>query len=189
MYITVAALSVIYTVMIDITPFSRCPYRTPQVVSEAVAHLLRGKTVCELGCAEGDNLVFMKRYASSVFGIEIDPKRYRIAEQRGLKISVTDYRTSPIPLADVYYFWPNEAERDTEFLMYKILANNAFKGIILIGGDTGYSPEPPVVKRCAKLGQLMEIPFNEGPKKRQSGIFLLAIVDANEARKRIVQGV
>lgn len=173
----------------DIQPVSRCPFRSPIAVSDALAELLKDKVVCELGCAEGDNLLFMGRYAKSTIGVELDPKRYEKALARGISVVVGNYREMRLPKADVYYFWPNIGAEDNEFLVYRILANPSFHGTIVVGADTGYPPEVPSVERIAKLGRLVEVPFNEGTRHRQSGIFLLAIIHADEARIRLVDGI
>lgn len=156
---------------------NKCPYRSPMAVSDAIADIIRDKVVCELGCAEGDNLAFMGRYAKKVFGIEYLPRRYHHAQKRGFEVLIQDYRNSPIPDADVYYFWPDNVKRDSEYLVSKILKNQEFDGTIIAAGDAGFPPDSPVIKRIAKSGRLIEVPFNEGNGYRENGIFLLAIVE------------
>lgn len=163
-----------------------CPFRSPQAVCEAVKDLIRDKVVCELGCAEGDNMAFMAKYAKKVIGMEYDPERCKYAMKRKFEVTLGDYYKDEIPEADVYYFWPNDGERDNEYLVNKILNKPNFKGVIIVGGDTGFPPEVPSVKRCAKKGKLLEVPFNEGTKPRQSGIFLLAIIDRREMQQCIL---
>lgn len=166
-------------------PVNKCPYRSPVAISDAISELIRGKVVCELGCAEGDNMEFMARYAQRVFGIEFHKHRYRHARARGFEIIVGDYTNMDIPLADVYYFWPDDGSGDNPVLVRKILANQEFKGTIIVAADLGYPPEVPSVRKCAELGTLMEVPFNEGSGHRQSGTFILAVIEAEEARKRL----
>lgn len=173
--------------------FSQSPYRTPLVVADAIKGIIKDKVVCELGCGEGDLMVAMSKYAKKVFGIEIDPERYKHALGRGFEISVTDYRKQDIPLAEVYYFWPDNGFRDNEFLVQKIISNESFKGTILIGGDRGHQlnteaynipkkpeeqREPNVLSNLAKKynAQIMEIEFNEGEGYRQNGTFLVCII-------------
>jgi hypothetical protein len=164
------------------TPVNKCPYRSPQIISETIKDIICDKVVCELGSAEGDNLVFMSKYAKKVIGIERDLKRHEKAVARGLDVRVGDYKLDPSPEADVYYFWPNDGEADNEFLVNKILSNN-FKGIIIIAGDMGHPPEIPSVKRCAEKGKLLTVPFNEGNGWRENGVFLLAIIDAKDIHR------
>lgn len=164
-------------------PFNKCPYRSPMAISDALSHIIRGKTVYELGCAEGDNLAFMSRYASYVYGMELDRDKAMIGRGRGFEVHIGDYRESSFPKADIYYFWPTEAHKDDEFLVKKILSMEGFDGTIIVAGDTGYPPEIPYVVKCAKLGRLVEVKFNEGTGYRQNGKFLLAIIDADSCWK------
>lgn len=158
-------------------PMRECPHRSPMAVSEAIQDILKDKVVCELGCAEGDNMVFMSRYAKEIVGMELMESRYRHAEKRGVRIVVGDYFKDPLPKADVYYFWPDDGQKDNEALVERIL-QTSFKGTIIVAGDTGFPKEIPSVKRCAeKWGRSMEVEFNEGPLRRQSGTFLLAIIE------------
>jgi hypothetical protein len=160
-------------------PFRKPPYRTPQAVADAIKNILKDKIVCELGCAEGDNLVFMSKHAKKVFGIEYDLKRYRVAQERGLDVSVGDYyEITKFPEADVFYFWPDDGEKDSEYLLNKILKDENFKGTVVIGGDPGFPPEIPSLLRCAERGALLEVPYDEGSGHRENGVFYLAIVRA-----------
>ena len=160
------------------SPHTTTPYRSPESVSHAIKDLIQNKVVCELGCAEGDNMMFMSRYAKKVIGVELDPKRYTPAQERGFEIIVADYLHDPIPEADVYYFWPNLPDRDNEFLIEKILSKDSFNGTIIVGGDSGFPPDPITINKCLLKfgGDLRKVPFNEGSNARQSGIFLLAII-------------
>lgn len=164
-------------------PFSKCPYRSPRAVSEAIKDIIKNKTVCELGCAEGDNLVFMSRFAKIVKGLELDKNKCDIAQSRGLDVMNANYRDVDLPDADVYYFWPNNGPIDNEYLVHKILANTSFNGTIVVAADFGFSSEVPSLKKYAKLGYLMQVPFDEGSGHRENGIFLLAIIEANSARQ------
>ena len=151
-------------------PVNKCPHRSPQAVSDVIKDIIQDRIVCELGCAEGDNLFFMSRYAKQVKGFEYMERRYRVAQQRGLDVTVGDYYKDELPEADVYYFWPDDGERDSEYLVQKILSKPGFNGTIIVGGDTGFPPEIPSLKRCAKLGRLVEVPYNEGSGHREHGI-------------------
>jgi|TARA_R110000824_G_scaffold2570_4_gene11828 hypothetical protein len=158
--------------------YSKCPHRSPIAVSDFVKDIIKDKRVCELGCAEGDNMVFMARYAKEVIGLEYDDSRLRVAVERGLNVIKGDYYKDKLPPADVYYFWPNDGVKDNEFLVDKIYSNDQFHGTIIVAGDTGFPPEPPVVKRCAEKwgGAIEEVKFNEGNEDRQSGAFILAVI-------------
>lgn len=162
----------------NVKTYSKCPHRSPIAISDSIKDLLKDKKVCELGCAEGDNLVFMSRYAREVVGLEYDPHRISVAEERGLNVTRGDYYQDTLPSADVYYFWPNDGVKDNEFLVEKIYANEDFCGTIIVAGDTGFPPEPPVVKKCAEKwkGVIREVKFHEGDGDRENGTFILAII-------------
>jgi hypothetical protein len=166
--------------MNDAQPIRNVPYRSPIAISDFLKDILKDKVVCDLGCAEGDNMIFMARYAKKVIGIEKDPPRYKVAQKRGLEVIVADYRVDPIPKADVYYVWPNDGEKDNEFLVNKILDNGNFAGVIVVAGDTGFPPEIPSVKRCSEKGRLATVEYDEGQGHRENGTFLLAIIGNNE---------
>lgn len=166
------------------SPVNKCPYRSPMAVSETIKHLIQGKKVCELGCAEGDNLFFMARYAKEVIGFEYLERRYKVAQQRGLNVVVGDYYKDPIPDADVYYFWPDDGEKDNEYLVQKLLNKPGFDGIIIVGGDTGFPPEIPSVKRCSQWGTLLQISYNEGTGHREHGVFNLAVIDVKQLKQQ-----
>jgi hypothetical protein len=160
---------------------SQCPNRSPQAISEAIKEIIKDKVVCELGCAEGDNMVFMSKYAKKVVGLEYSD-RINPAIERGLDVKRGDYYEldfDDFPKADVYYFWPNNGDEDNKYLCDKIYSNENFKGYIIVAGDTGWPPEPPSVRECAKLwdGTIKEVEYNEGTGHRQSGTFVLAIIE------------
>lgn len=163
---------------------SYAPRRTPMAVSKAIECIIRGKTVCELGSAEGDNMVFMAKYARKVIGFEYDEERYRFAKERGLHMVIGDYYTDELPEAEVYYFWPDNGPKDNDFLVSKIFSNDDFKGTVVIGADPQYRrhfrrPEAAAIQKLlAKWGgSLIQVPFNEGDGDRQSGIFLVGVID------------
>jgi len=152
-------------------PHSQCPNRSPKAVSDAIKDIIEDKVVCELGCAEGDNMMFMSRYAKKVIGFEYNPDRGRVAEQRGLSVTYGDYFKDQLPEADVYYFWPNDGCEDNDFLVGKISET------CIVGADTGCREEPPCLMDLVSKysGRLIEVEFNEGDWKRASGTFLLGI--------------
>jgi hypothetical protein len=165
-------------------PYRLPPLRTPMAVADAIKDLIQDKIVCELGCAEGDNLVFMSKYAKSVFGIEYMPHRFQVAKQRGLNVMVGDYyRLEQFPAADVYYYWPDDGEKDNEYLLEKIMNQEDFEGTVIIGGDPGFSSEIPSVMRCAKKGRLLKVPYNEGEGHRQNGVFYVAVISKESYEK------
>ena len=177
--------------------FSKCPHRSPEAISVAVKDIIQDKIVCELGCAEGDNMVFMSRHAKKVFGFDNKEERYEIAQKRGLDIRALDYRNEDVPLAEVYYFWPDEGWLDNDFLIRKLVSNKDFNGTIIIAADCGHTgirlggphrAESMVVRQCAEYwgGKVMTVPFNEGDGYRESGEFILAIIKSGSFLNSLV---
>jgi hypothetical protein len=156
----------------------RSPNRSPRAVAEAIKDLIAGQTVCDVGCAEGDMMAFMSRYALQVIGFDSNPRRYQVAERRGFRVISGNYHLDDLPEADVYYIWPDNGMRDDRFLVDRILGRTNFRGTIILGGDSNVPSEEAAVLECATLGRLLRIPFNEGSGYRQSGAFLLAIIDS-----------
>lgn len=156
-----------------------CPYRSPMAISVAIKDIIEDKVVCDLGCAEGDNMIFMSRFARHVKGLE-SSDRIKVALERGLDVVRGDYYQIELPNADVYYMWPDNGPIDNVFLVKRIMANPDFKGHIIVVGDYGCPPEPATVSLCAKVwgGELREVEFNEGKGYRQSGKFILAVLKA-----------
>jgi hypothetical protein len=159
-------------------PIRRCPFRSPQAVAEAIKDLVANRTVCDVGCAEGDMLAGLALHAREVVGFDCDPRRYRLAEQRGFRLVAGNYHLDELPEADVYYLWPDHGARDDRFLVDKILTRPGFKGTIIVAGDDNVPSEVKAVLACSALGRLLRVPFNEGSGYRESGVFLLAIIDA-----------
>lgn len=157
------------------------PYRSPIVISDVIKDILRDKIVCDLGCAEGDNMMFMSRYAKTVIGVEQNPWRYKHAVSRGYNVIVGDYLLCEIPEADVYYFWPSDGPHDNEILVQRIM-NTGRKCTVIIAGDTGFPSEVPTIYMLANKykGRVLEVDFNEGTGHRQSGKFLLCILNLGE---------
>lgn len=92
------------------------PWRGPAVVVHALAPYITDKTVCDLGCGGGDLAWLMGRWAKKVVGVEQNSDRLNkafIASPVRTRDNVTfeklDYFAEPVPDADVYYFWPDEA--------------------------------------------------------------------------------
>lgn len=165
-------------------PVSKPPYRSPITVSDTLKELLKDKVVCELGCAEGDNLIFMAKYAKEAIGFEYMKRRYQVAQSRGLKVTVGDYYKDSLPTADIYYFWPDDGEKDSEYLVQKLLQDSSFNGHIIVGADPGFPPEIAAHDRCAKWGSLITVPYNEGPGHRENGIFRLVVINKGKLQRQ-----
>lgn len=158
-------------------PLRQTPYRTPEAVSAAMKDLIKGKVVCDLGCAEGDHLAFLSRYARKVIGVENDAARYIHAVNRGFEVVVGNYLSCELPDAEVYYAWPDDGPRDNRVLVTRLKEKQPCT--LVLAADRGFPYEVQPVEKLAEDygGRLMEVSFNEGPKPRQSGIFLLCVLE------------
>jgi|TARA_R110000824_G_scaffold82768_10_gene207486 SAM-dependent methyltransferase len=114
------------------------PWRGAAVVAHALAPYIQGKVVCDLGCGGGDLAWLMGRWAKEVVGVEFDSNRLDkalVPSPARVRDNVTfkklDYFASPIPDADVYYFWPNEA---MSLLPLMEMLEEREKPLLLIGG-------------------------------------------------------
>lgn len=83
------------------------PQRSPLIVFEITKEIISEKTLCHLGCKEGDILEGMNKYAKTLSGIEIDPRHADRATAKGLDVKQGDYFKCEIPEAEVYYMWPH----------------------------------------------------------------------------------
>ena len=166
-------------------PSRETPFRTPKVVADFISDLIKDKIVCDLGCGEGDNMVFMSQYAKEVIGFEYDKGRGSHAEEKGLNVIYGDYFKDDLPPAEVYYFWPDDGAKVNDFLINKIHSKEGWSGTIIVGGDSNYPPEPSVLDECVKKwqGDLKKIEWREGDGHRQGGIFLLCIVEKQPIAK------
>lgn len=156
-------------------PVRKTPFRSPRAISEYFADLVKDKVFCDLGCAEGDNLVFFSKFAKKVMGIDSDKKRLSAAQERGLNVWFADYFNDDIPDADVYYIWPNNC-KDLLPLSRRMKKINK-TGKLLLASD--YTVLGDVLKDCVDefKADVVEIPFNEGKRHRQSGVFRVAVID------------
>ena len=153
------------------------PRRTPTVVSDEISQILKDKVVCELGCAEGDNMLLMGRYAKKINGIDLNKERLKYAIDRNLDVKELDYRTSRLPEADVYYFWPSNGLRDTRYLIWKIYKKNKNNLKIIFGADASVKSEKFISYVFSIFFDLRKLKYDEGNAHRQSGVFLLSIID------------
>ena len=150
------------------------PFRSPLVIAEAAKPIIEGKTVCDVGCGEGDLLRQFNKYAKTTVGMEIDPQRYRKA--RCVDIVVGDWRKDPIPDADVYYTWAGQPF-DNIRVARKCLEKPHFV-IVMIGGRQGAEHVNRAVDTWG--GYILEFPFlehSELPDWRPMGIWWLGIIN------------
>jgi len=159
------------------------PHRSPLVVSDAISDLLSGRRVCEIGCAEGDNMISLGRHADHVIGFECDPLRCQQARNRGLDVVQGDFWQDSVPAAEVYFIWLTDGGADNEPLLSLLLEDESFQGKIILAADSSIAGELISIRRCARWGETRAVAYDEGVKERQKGIVLLAIIDADRARE------
>ena len=154
----------------------KAPARTPVVISYKIRNLIKNKVVCELGCAEGDNLILMSKYAKEVIGLDIDKKRLKHAQKRDLNVQLLNYRLDMIQKAEVYYFWPSNSLRDTPYLFWKIINNSYSNSIIISGCDNSVKYD----KLCSYIYSIFSDRFNfnyhEGSRPKENGKFSINIL-------------
>jgi hypothetical protein len=81
------------------------PFRSPYIISEVIKDLITNKTICDIGCGEGDQLKLFSRYAKQVIGIEKDPERGKHAISAGFDVIIGSYLDVEIPNCDIFYAW------------------------------------------------------------------------------------
>tara|TARA_Y100000816_G_scaffold291222_1_gene281970 strand:+ start:826 stop:1428 length:603 start_codon:yes stop_codon:yes gene_type:complete len=151
------------------------PARTPSIISYRIRNLIKNKIVCELGCAEGDNMILLSRYAKKVIGLDLNVNRLKYAQRRELDVRLSDYRIESIPSADVYYFWPSNPLRDIPYLIWKIINNSNSNIIIISGSDNAIKYERLCSYIYSIFGKRYSFNYNEGPGPRENGIFTINI--------------
>ena len=162
---------------------SRVPHRSPEAVIDALSNLLHDKVACDLGCGDGDIMVFMSRYARRVVGIELPGGQMRRAALRGLDVVAGDMLVEDFPPADVYYVWISQ--HLNLFVVKKLLSDDSFHGIIVVAmGDRQTLDRQPEFKEFAHtFCESRLVPYNEGDGPRESGTFGLVTINADHARR------
>ena len=152
------------------------PRRTPEIISQRIKHILKDKVVCELGCAEGDNLILMKKHAKKVIGLDINSRRLSLAKQRNLEVKICDYRIEPIPEANIYYFWPSNSFRDTPYLIWKLISKSNHRRVIIFGCDNAVINDRLISYIYSIFSRRLTFRYNEGPGYRENGFFSINIL-------------
>ena len=83
------------------------PFRSPLSLATEIKHIIRGRSVCDLGCGAGDVLLEMAALGGrSIVGIERDENRYQLAARNGRTfVRKGSFLELPIPDCDVYFIW------------------------------------------------------------------------------------
>lgn len=151
------------------------PYRSPLIIAEAIKDIIAGKIVCELGCACGDLMIEMEKYAKRVVGIEIDKWRATEAIKRGLNVAEGDILKDDIPEADIYYLWIDD------FDLLPLIIKRIKKGIIILGSDPSIGEDLKIYNfynlDLFNIKDMREREYDEGVKLRQKGIVKLFIIE------------
>jgi len=150
-------------------PVLESPQRSPFIVVEAIKDIIKDKVVCDLGAACGDLLMEMKKYAKEVIGMEINKQRVSEAKKRGLNVIEGDVFKDKIPDADIYYIW-------IEKHLFASVPQVVKKGILILGADPAIG-EDIVINKLNLDGYWIDVPYNEGEKHRQWGIFRLFVTE------------
>jgi hypothetical protein len=114
-------------------------------------------------------------------GMEKQKPRVVVARRRGLEVIHGDYMKDAIPAADVYYCW--DCERTHEGYVERLLKEVDGSFTILVGADTHRKMEVKVLDRILGKyrGTVKRIPYNEGDQPRQSGTFLVGVIEVNRS--------
>ena len=70
--------------------------------------LIRGKTICDVGCAKGDMVMQFSRFAAYAFGINDNKEEVDIARGREVDVLYGDALKMDIPAAHFYFFYWDE---------------------------------------------------------------------------------
>jgi len=159
-----------------ITLIRKVPARTPIIISYKIRKLVKNKIVCELGCAEGDNMILISQYAKKVIGLDINADRIAFSKNRNLDIRLSDYRIDSIPSADVYYFWPSNSFRDSPYLIWKIINNSNSNCIIISGCDNAVKYDRLYSYIFSIFSKRYSYNYSEGSGTRKNGIFSINIL-------------
>ena len=152
------------------------PARTPTIISYKIRNLIKNKTVCEVGCAEGDNMMLMSKYAKKVIGLDLNASRLKYAQNRKQDVLLSDYRLDPIPKVDVYYFWPSNALRDIPYLVWKIINHSDSNSIIISGCDNAVKYDRICSYIYSIFSKRYSFNYYEGPAPRENGKFSINIL-------------
>ena len=138
------------------------PWRSASTSGEGLKEIISGKSVCDVGCAEGDLMVQFAKHASSVVGIEMNPDRFPAAIERGLTVKVGNFfriRKAEFPVCEVYHLWGPSPETSQLMVDHLMAHPKVEECTILTAGRNG----APHVKRSVEKwgGKVLAIPYEE----------------------------
>lgn len=154
---------------------TKCPDRSPLCIAEALKEIISHKTVCDIGCREGDIMIAFSQYADKVIGIDWNEHNVIKTQEKGLNVIMQSYANYdlPFPEADVYYVWIG---RNANLEVLKRIES----GIVILGGDPSVGEKYPEIG-----GEVIRIKYNEGERERQNGIFELTVINKNPKKEEI----
>lgn len=85
------------------------PSQTPNEIADLIADVIKDKVVCDIGCAGGAFMKALKKHARVVHGIEEDEEWGTFASNQGFTVMLENAFCFPLPKADVYYCWSQDA--------------------------------------------------------------------------------
>lgn len=124
--------------------------RTPAEMADVIKDKIQGKVVYDIGCAEGDWMIAMSKYASEVKGVDSVTKSANVASDRGLTVLNADVASEGFvfPLADVYYVYVTI--NDLNRIMKKI-DTSGVKGTFIFGSSGFYIADEYFILRGAEV--------------------------------------
>lgn len=155
---------------VDFQAVDLYPIRSPLVVADALSAVVRGASFCEIGTRNGDVMSCLSHFASRLTSIEMDTTYCRNLRKRGIEVTcaaVEDINPSEFPIANVYYWWPVDAEGQNELwlhLVMRALHARRQRATVYVGYDTHWKPDmgnlPKLVRRYN--GTVERLFFDEG---------------------------
>lgn len=138
------------------------PWRSACTSPEGLKDIVSGKSVCDIGCAEGDLMTQFAKHAKSVVGIEMDPDRFSVAINRGLTVKVGNFfriRKAEFPVCEVYHLWGPSPET-SQLMVDHLMAHPKIEECTIL---TAGRQNAPHVKRSVEKwdGHVLAIPYEE----------------------------
>jgi SAM-dependent methyltransferase len=157
------------------------PARTSEQVIDKLKSYFQDKSVCDVGCGEGDVITMILKYTDRVCGVDWSMERLQPAIDRELNVTQGNAEHDRLPFADVYYAWI-EVGQGQQFKLDNIIKNICIvnpKAIILIPTDMNDLNEIEnlnYLSKHYKVG-IIECPYDDGDKWRQKGLVHVNILE------------
>lgn len=152
--------------------FDSYPIRSPLVVADFFAPIVKDKNFCEIGSRNGDISACVMHFASSVSVIELDQKYCKILEKRGLNVLCKAVETVTVEEfrerhCDVYFWWPMDPRTQNELWLKQIKEVQKEIGThatVYIAHDTHWHLDMQMLPKLAAShnGSIERVFFDEG---------------------------